>query len=180
MEENQNRILLAVTLFAIVFGGATLWVQHKVKTRQPVIGWHELGTENFDLKPSAYKTFTYQELPAKFRVEVHASDPVAFGFVTPDTYGHFTSTVLQIDFATQPCGSASATNADVNCATVSGQRYLLLADTREDAVPQSPSRKERVQKTNSPSADSALPANHVTVKMYDWRCLRFCENLPRS
>lgn len=178
MEENQNRILLAVTLLAIVFGGATLWVQHKVKTRQPVIGWHELGTETFELKPSAYKAFTYQDLPAKFRVEVQASDPVAFGFVTPDAYGHFTSTVSQIDFPAQPCGSGSVTNADVNCATVAGQRYLLLTDLREDPVPVT--QKGHGQNAKNPPADSSLPPNHVTVKMYDWRCLKFCENLPRA
>lgn len=180
MEENQNRILLIVTLAAVVLGGITLWMEYQVKSRKPVIGWYNLGTETFDLKPSAYKTFTYRELPAKFRVEVHASEPVAFGFVTPDTYGHFTSTVLQVDFPTQPCGSGPAANADVNCATDSSKRYLLLTDTREDSVPEPPAaKKARLQKAATETA-SNLPDNHVTVKMYDWRCLQYCENLPKS
>jgi hypothetical protein len=179
MEDNQNRILLYVTLAAVFLGGITLWVQRTIKSRKPVMGWYGLGTETFDLKPSAHKTFTYRELPAKFRVEAHSTEPVSFGFVTPDTYGHFTSTVLQVDFATQPCGSAAVTNADVNCTTESGKRYLLLADTREDSAPQAPSRNARLQKSTA-VAPATQPDNHVTVKMYDWRCLNYCENLPKS
>jgi hypothetical protein len=179
MEENQNRILLLVTLAAVLIGGITLWVQYDTKTRKPVIGWYNLGTETFDLKPSAYHTFSYRDLPAKFRVEAHANEPVAFGFVTPDTYGHFTSTIMQIDFATLPCGTAPATNVDLNCATQSDKRYLLLTDTREDSVPEPPSRKARLQKA-AQVTPSTLPDNHVTVKMYDWRCLKYCENLPKS
>jgi hypothetical protein len=177
MEENQNRILLLVTVAAIIIGGITLWVQYKVKSRKPVIGWHNLGTETFDLKPSAYKTFTYRELPAKFRVEVQASAPVAFGFVTPDTYGHFTSTVLQVDFANQPCGSAPVTSADLNCATDSSKRYLLVTDSREDSVPEA---KTHSKKVAGQTETSTQPENHVTLSMYDWRCIQFCENLPKS
>jgi hypothetical protein len=87
---------------------------------------------------------------------------------------------MQINFPGQPCGSAPSINADVNCATVPGQRYLLLTDARENTAPGSPPSKNPTQKTNTPPPDSALPANHVTLKMYDWRCLQFCENLPRT
>jgi hypothetical protein len=179
MDENQNRILLLVTVAVVVIGGIVLYVQHVAKTRKPEIGWYSLGSETFDLKASAYRGFSYREVPSKFRVEVHATAPVAFGFVTPDTYGHYTSTPMQIDFATLPCGSGQTTNVDLNCNTESSKRYLLLTDAREDAVADTPARKSRVQKVSQPDA-AAQPDNHITVTMYDWRCLRYCENLPRS
>jgi hypothetical protein len=179
VDEKQNRVLLLVTLAVVILGSITIWVQREAKSKKPVFGWYNLGTETFDLKPSAYHAFSYRELPAKFRVEAHASEPVAFGFVTPDTYGHYTSTVLQIDFATLPCGTAPATNVDLNCNTDSSKRYLLLTDSREDSVPEAPKRKAQLQKADA-VATSKLPDNHITVKMYDWRCIRYCENLPQS
>ena len=179
LDEKQNRVLLLGTLAVVIFGGITIWVQREVKSKTPVFGWYNLGTETFDLKPSAYHAFSYRELPAKFRVEAHASEPVSFGFVTPDTYGHYTATVLQIDFATLPCGTGPATNVDLNCDTDASKRYLLLTDAREDSVPSPPARKTQLQRATA-AAPSSLPDNHVTVKMYDWRCLHFCENLPHS
>lgn len=176
--ENQNRILSLVTLAVVVIGGIVLWAQHEAKTRKPVIGWYSLGTESFDLKPSAYHAFSYRDVPAKFRVEVHATEPVQFGFVTADTYGHFTSTIMQIDFATLPCGTGPAKDIDLNCNTEPSKRYLLLADTREDSVPEPTSRKVRLQK--AAAAPATLPDNHITVRMYDWRCLENCENLPKG
>ncbi len=179
MDENSNRILLFVTLAAVVIGGVTLWVQHDIKTRKPVIGWYNLGTESFDLKPAAYKGFSYRELPPKFRVEVESSQPVAFGLVTPDTYGHYTSTPMQIDFATLPCGTGPATKADMNCTPDSSKRYLLLTDTREDSVPEPPVHKAKAKQVSQP-VETTQPDNHITVKMYDWRCIQYCENLPAS
>ena len=179
MDENPNRILLAVTLVVVLIGGIVVWLQLDAKSRKPVFGWYNLGTESFDLKPSAYRGFSYRELPAKFRVEVHSSETVSFGFVTPDVYGHYTSTILPIDFVSLPCGAGPSKDADINCNTQSSKRYLLLTDTREDSVPDSPSRKARLQKT-AQVAPSTLPDNHITMKMYDWRCVKYCENLPPS
>ena len=176
---NPNFILLAVTIAAVLIGGITLWVQNETRSRKPVMGWYNLGTESFDLKAAAFRTFSYRDLPAKFRVEVHASEPVAFGFVTPDTYGHFTSTIMQVDFGTLPCGTGPAKDVDLNCATQSDKRYLLITDSREDSVPEPPIRKARLQKAAA-VAPSTLPDNHLTVKMYDWRCIQYCENLPPS
>jgi hypothetical protein len=179
MNENPNRILLLVTLAVLIIGGIVLYVQHVEKTRTPVIGWYSLGTETFDLKPSAYRGFSYRDVPPKFRVELHASAPVAFGFVTPDVYGHYTSTPMQIEFATLPCGSGQTTSVDLNCNTEPSKRYLLLTDAREDTVPEPATRKGRAQPV-SQSDTPSQPDNHVTITMYDWRCLRYCENLPRS
>ncbi len=177
MEASQNRMLSIAVLVVVVIGGFTIWRQREAKSRQPVIGWHELGAEAFDLKPGAYRGFSYRDVPAKFRVEVQASEPVAFGFVTPDTYGHYTSTVMPVDFATLPCGTASTTNVDLNCATQSDKRCLLLTDTREDQVPEPPAKASHGKKVQ---AASTLPENHVSIKMYDWRCIEHCENLPRA
>src|SRR5581483_5612811 len=177
--ENQNRILLIVSLVAVLIGGIVIWVQREAQARKPVIGWYNIGTETFDLKPGAYHGFSYREVPAKFRVELQASAPVAFGFVTPDTYGHYISTPMQIDFSTLPCGTGPATTVDLNCNTDASKRYLLLTDTREETVPEAPARKAHMQKTASVEPP-ARPDNHITVRMYDWRCLQYCENLPRS
>ena len=174
--DNQNRMLLFVTLAIVVVGGIVLWVQREAKAKKPVIGWYNLGTETFDLKPGTYRGFSYRELPAKFRVQVQATAPVAFGFVTPDVYGHYTSTPMQLDFASLPCGSGPAATVDLNCSTDPSKRYLLLTDSREDATPEAPVSK---QAKGSPPAAS-LPDNHITIKMYDWRCLAYCENLPHS
>lgn len=176
--ENQNRILLAVTLAVVVIGGFVIWVQREAKARKPVIGWYNLGTETIELKPSGHWGVSYREMPAKFRIEVHADDPVSFGFLTPDTYGHFTSTILQIDFATLPCGAASTINADLNCNTDPSKRYLLVSDLREDSVPEPPAKGHL--KNAAQVAPTTLPDNHVTVNMYDWRCIQYCENLPKQ
>jgi hypothetical protein len=177
--ENQNRLLLIVTLAAVVIGGVTLWVQYEAKSKKPVTGWYNLGTETFDLKPNAHRGFSYRELPGKLRIEVSATEPLDFGFVTPDTFGHYNSTPMQLDFASLPCGASHATKADVNCTTESDKRYLLLTDLREDAIPESATRTAKLQKAAA-DAPTTLPDNHVTVKMYDWRCLQYCENLPKS
>ena len=179
MDESPNRILLLVTLAVVVIGGIVLYVQHVEKSRTPQIGWYSLGTETFDLKPSAYRGFSYRNVPAKFRVELHSSAPVAFGFVSPDTYGHYTSTPMQIDFTTLPCGSGQTTSVDLNCNTESSKRYLLLTDAREDTVPEPPVKKSKAQKALQPETPSQ-PDNHITLTMYDWRCIRYCENLPQS
>ena len=173
MGENANRILLAVTIAVVLIGGITIWVQHAAKSRKPVIGWHNLGTETFDLKPGAHRGFSYREVPATFRIEAHASSPIAFGFVTPDTFGHFTSTIMDISFQTLPCGTAPTMIVDLNCKTQPDKRYLLITDTREDAVPEKGSKKV-------PGASVATVDNHVTLTMYDWRCIEYCENLPRQ
>lgn len=178
MPENQNKLLLFVTLAAVIIGGIVLYRQYDAKSKKPVMGWYNLGTESFDLKPAAFRGFTYRDVPPKFRIEVHASEPVSFGFVTPDTYGHFTSTIMQVDFAATPCGGVNATTADLNCSTDPSKRYLILADTREDSVPEPPAHKGRVKQ----AAESVptQPDNHVTLSMYDWRCVKYCENLPAS
>jgi hypothetical protein len=176
-KDNQGKLLLFVTLAAVIIGAIVLYVQYEAKSKKPVLGWYNLGTETFDLKPSAYRAFSYRELPAKFRVEVHASEPVSFGFITPDVYGHYTSTIMQVDFAGLPCGAMTAKDADLNCTTESSKRYLLMTDTREDSVPEPPSKKARLQRAAAP-ANSSVPDNHITVKMYDWRCIQHCENLP--
>jgi hypothetical protein len=67
----------------------------------------------------------------------------------------------------------------LNCNTESNKRYLLLTDAREDSVPEPPARKGGVKKVSQPEATSQ-PDNHITVTMYDWRCIQYCENLPRS
>ena len=136
MESNQNRILLIFAIAVVVLGGIVIWRQLEAKSKKPVIGWHPMGAEEFDLKPSGNRGFSYREVPAKFRIEVHSSAPIAFGFVTPEVFGHYTATILPLDFATLPCGNASTTNVDLNCATQPDKRYLLVTDTREDVVPE--------------------------------------------
>ncbi len=181
-EEPKDRgslILLIVTVIAVVVGGIVLYFQYDAKSKKPEIGWYNIGTESFDLKASAYHAFSYRNVPPKFRIEVHSSEPVSFGFVTADTYGHYTSTIMQVDFAGSPCGATNAKDADLNCATDSSKRYLLLTDAREDSVPEPPSKKARLQKASTP-VDASQPDNHITVKMYDWRCVKYCENLPPS
>src|SRR3954462_13760037 len=88
-KDNQSKWLLAVTAAAVLIGAIVLYMQYDAKSKKPVIGWYNIGTETFDLKPSAYHGFSYRDVPPKFRIEVHASEPVSFGFVTPDTYGHY-------------------------------------------------------------------------------------------
>lgn len=172
MESNQNRILLIVVVIIVVVGGITIWRQREAKSLKPVIGWHEMGTEEFDLKPNGNHGFSYREIPAKVRIELHSSAPVAFGFVTPEIFGRYTSTILPLDFASLPCGNASTTGVDLNCATQPDKRYLLVADTREDAVPEA--KKGHAKADSSPQQ----PDNHVSMKMYEWRCIEHCENLP--
>jgi hypothetical protein len=171
MGENSNRILLAVTLVVVVLGGIVLWVQYEAKSRKPVIGWHNLGTETFDLKPGAHRGYSYREIPSTFRIEAHASSPIAFGFVTPDVFGHYTSTIMDVSFPSLPCGTAPTMSADLNCKTQADKRYLLITDSREDSVP---------EKRSKPVASAATADNHVTITMYDWRCIAHCENLPRQ
>ena len=178
-KDRQSLILLIVTVVAVVIGGIVLYTQYDAKSKKPQIGWYNIGTETFDLRPGAHHGFSYRDVPPKFRVEVHASEPVSFGFVTPDTYGHFTSTIMDLNFAGLPCGASSAKDVDLNCSTDSSKRYLLLTDAREDSVPEPPSKKAKLQKASAP-VDSTLPDNHITVKMYDWRCVKYCENLPPS
>jgi hypothetical protein len=175
MGENQNRILLAVTIAVVLIGGITIWVQRQAKSRKPVIGWYNLGTETFDLKPGAHRGYSYREVPATFRIEAHSSAPIAFGFVTPDAFGHFTSTIMEISFPSLPCGTAPTMSVDLNCKTQPDKRYLLITDTREDTVPE-PARKG----AKSPVISTASADNHVTVTMYDWRCISHCENLPKT
>ena len=172
MDESSNRMLLYVAAAVLVFGGAAAWMLHVEKTRKPELGWYSLGTETFDLKPSAYRGFSYREVPAKFRVELHATAPVEFGFVTPEVYGHYTTVPTPIDFATLPCGSGQTTSVDLNCNTEASKRYLLLTDAREDSVPDAPPKKGQAQ--------PAQPENHITVTMYEWRCLKYCGNAPSS
>lgn len=172
MDETQNRTLLYVAAVVLVMGGMVAWALHAKKTRKPELGWYSLGTETFDLKPNAYRGFSYREVPARFRVELHATAPVEFGFVSPDVYGHYTSVPTPIDFATLPCGSGQTTGVDLNCNTDSSKRYLLLTDAREDSVPEGPVKKGQ--------AAPSEPDNHITVTMYEWRCVKYCENLPAS
>ncbi|ABF40600.1 hypothetical protein Acid345_1598 [Candidatus Koribacter versatilis Ellin345] len=178
-KDRQSLVLLIVTVVAVVIGGIVLYFQFDAKSKKPEMGWYNIGTESVELKPSGYHAFSYRNVPPKFRIEVHASEPVSFGFVTPDTYGHYTSTIMQVDFAGLPCGGANAKDADLNCSTDSTKRYLLLTDAREDSVPEPPSKKARLQKASAP-VDSTQPDNHIAVKMYDWRCVKYCENLPPS
>jgi hypothetical protein len=168
----SNRILLIFSLIVVVVGGVILWRQLDAKSKKPVMGWHELGAEEFDLKPGAHHGFSYREVPPTFRIEVHANQPVAFGFVTAEVFGRYNSTLLPLDFATLPCGNASTTDADLHCSTESDKRYILLTDTREDVAPEG--KKSR----GNPQPATALLENHVSVKMYDWRCIDHCENLP--
>ncbi len=179
METNQNRILLSVVIAVLIVGGITIWRQREAKAKTPVFGWHTLGSENFELKPSGYRGFSYRQLPSKFRVTLRSSQPVAFGFVTPDTFGRYTSTVLPVEFASLPCGTASTTSVDLNCATQPEKRYLLLVDTREDPAPEPSSRKGGAQK-KAETAAPGLPQNEVSIAMYDWRCIEHCENLPAA
>lgn len=173
MGENSNRILLAVTIAVVLIGGIVIWVQRATKSRKPVIGWHNLGTETFELKPGAHRGYSYREVPGTFRIEAHASSPIAFGFVTPDTFGHFTSTIMEISFPSLPCGTAPTMSVDLNCKTQPDKRYLLITDTREDSVQEKSSK-------SAPVASTATADNHVTITMYDWRCIEHCENLPRQ
>jgi hypothetical protein len=173
MGENSNRILLAVAVAVVLIGSIIILVEREAKSRKPVIGWHNLGTETFDLKPGAHRGYSYREVPGTFRIEAHSSSPIAFGFVTPDTFGHFTSTIMDISFPSLPCGTAPTMSVDLNCKTQPDKRYLLITDTREDAVP------EKATKSSVPSAN-ATAENHVTITMYDWRCIAHCENLPRQ
>jgi hypothetical protein len=46
-------------------------------------------------------------------------------------------------------------------------------------VPEPAAGQGHAQKV-SQTQSAAQPDNHITVTMYDWRCLRYCENLPRS
>ena len=171
--DDRNKLLWIVTLFAVVAGGTVLFMQYRAKAMQPVIGWYNLGSETFELKPSGNRGFSYREVPPKFRIEVKATEPVSFGFVTADVFGRFTSSLTPVDFASLPCGAVNAKEADLTCTPESGKRYLLLTDAREDTVPTASGKRSK-------KATSDLPVNRITVKMYDWRCVEHCENLPKS
>lgn len=146
MESNQNRILLIIVVAVLVMGGFTIWRQLEAKSKKPVIGWHEMGAEEFDLKPSGNRGFSYREVPAKFRIELHSSAPVAFGFVTAEIFGRYTATIQPLDFATLPCGNAGATNVDLNCDTQRDKRYLLVTDTREDVAPETKKGQKKLRR----------------------------------
>ncbi len=181
MEEDQNRFLLAATAIVALIGGVVIIALVVQRSASPKFGWAQMGkTEVFDLKPGGNNafSFSYTELPERFKVVMDAQKPVSFGFVTPDTYGHFTHTILNLDFAKLPCGSVSTISASLDCTTQSSSRYLLFSDLREDTVPDPAPVRAGLKKNASPEPEPAPELNHVTVKMYEWRCVKHCGNLP--
>lgn len=173
--EYDKRVLLVVTAVLAVIGLGFLTVLVVQKNAKPRFGWVQLGEERFQLKPAGHHSFSYREVPERFKLEVKAEQPLAFGFVSPGTYGRFTHTILNLDFASLPCGSAPVTELTKECTTNPSERYLLFSDPREDIDP-----KLVARESGPKSAEPSDEMSEVHVRMFEWRCIANCQNLPVS
>jgi hypothetical protein len=128
--------------------------------------WIEVTRETFALDPGETKNMDISG-EGRFRVEVSAASPVAFGIVSKSQLDSAENNRVFFDEA--PCSAVDVLKTSKECDTPTGEKWLTVFD-----------RRGTTDKLLARVMVSSAKESKITVSVYRWTCIANCASLPEK
>lgn len=134
--------------------------------------WIKVSEESFSLSPGVTKNMDISG-EGRFRVEISADSPVAFGIASKSQLDSATDN--RVAFEETPCGAVDVLKTSKECEPPTGTKWFTVYDQRN------PNDKVLAALIRSGAMmDRSTAPNKITVTVYRLSCIANCPSLPKE